>query len=344
MNNMKVNENLSKAEFCKLNIMMFNSHLPSIIYAASQAGIFDFLSKGKYTVDEMAKEMSYDKNVLQYLLDVLVLTDLVCIDKELYFASEEAKVYLTSFSALSQQSTIKSFVNEKSLFSKLPQVLKKDIPEFNYKMWISKEAIISMEQQSKAGMIQNITEFVKDIPQFKNAVKMSDLAGSSGYYALALMQENPNLVADVYDLKETCTIAKEIKQNEPNFNRINYIPCNLYTSDSFGEDYDLVFCSNFLYEFPVNGKLEEILEKVNKSMKQGGLFVSNHLTRGSNKSDLLLAIKQLITIMFGYPTHILDKEIISDALRKTGFGDIKITIDEKTGFPYMLLSAVKIKS
>ncbi|MEA3505514.1 MAG: methyltransferase type 12, partial [Bacteroidota bacterium] len=66
-------------------------------------------------------------------------------------------------------------------------------------MWSTEESIKDVEQGSKAGAIQNVVNFVKEIPEFKQAKKMCDFAGNSGYYSFSFLNENKNLYASVYD-------------------------------------------------------------------------------------------------------------------------------------------------
>ena len=84
-------------------------------------------------------------------------------------------------------------------------------------MWSNEEAISEIEQGSKAGAIQNIVAFAKEIPEFKKARKMCDFAGNSSYYAYALLKENRELHAHVYDLKDVCRITTKIKKEEVDF-------------------------------------------------------------------------------------------------------------------------------
>ncbi len=344
------------SHYSKLNNLLYISYVPKVINAAIEIKLFEALSKNDFsltylpsdfTLDAIATNLGTEEKVAEALLNVLEKISLVSITNNTYSLTVLAEEYLVQSSEACQINAIQQFNGSSGPFDYIVQALKGEMPEFDGKMWDTKEASINMEQGMKAGGLQGVLKFVKSLPEFASCTKMCDLAGNVGYFSYAFLNENKDLKAHVYDLPEVCENAKELKQNEPDFNRVTYHGFNMKKGDDFGEGYDLFFISHFLYEYGSKGELVDFLKRVNQSMKPGGIFVSNHLCdKAMNKeTELTLALVELQTRIMGYPTHQLPERLLKKALTKAGFGDFKIQQpDGIYAFPTLLLSARKINN
>jgi len=334
-----------KTAYSEINNLLYSSYLPNIINSAIDVGVFDSLSKRALSCVNLSEELRTSKKVTESLLNVLLAIDFLEKKDDQYSLTGLTDEYLTQASEVNQLGAVKSYTVKGGPFNNLTQALQGDIPEFNQYMWSSEASIKGIEQGAKAGAIQNVVNFVKEIPEFKNAKKMCDFAGNSGYYSFALLNENCKLYAHVYDLEVVCETAKKIKTNEPDFNRITYHAFDVRAGDDLGSGYDLFFSSHYLYEFGATNCLIDLLKKVNRSMKLGGLFISNHIAgKVSGDHRLTLAIVELMTCSMGYPTHCLPEKVLKNALSEAGFGKFKVKApDERLAYPTMLLSAIKIK-
>ncbi len=341
------------SHFSKLNNLLYISYVPKVINAAIEIKLFEALSKNDYSLTYSSNDVSLDaivtklgteKNVTEALLNVLEKIGLVTIENNTYSLTVLAEEYIVESSEACQLNAIQQFNGSNGPFDYIIQALKGEMPEFDGKMWNTKEASINMEQGMKAGGLQGVVSFVKSIPEFASCTKMCDLAGNVGYFSYAFLNENPNLKAHVYDLSEVCENAKELKQNEHSFSRVSYHDFDMNEHDGFGEGYDLFFVSHYLYEYGAKGELVDFLKRINKSMKSGGFFISNHICdiATDKESELTLALVELHTRILGYPTHQLPESVLKEALTEAGFDDFKVQqSDGSYAFPTMILSAVK---
>lgn len=335
-----------QAPYSKLNNLLYVSYIPKVINAAIEIGLFEILALKGFSLNEITEKLGISNTVTKALLNVLEKIELVTKANGTYRLTMLAKEYLLKNSQVNQLHGVKQFSGSNGPFSYLLQALKGEVPEFDDKMWSSKEASINMEQGIKAGGLQSVLSFVKSIPDFDSCTNMCDFAGNVGYFSYAFLQENSKLNAHVYDLPEVCQNAKELKCNEKDFNRVTYHAFDMKKGDSFGEGYDLFFISHYLYEFGANGVLVDFLKKVNKAMKLGGVFVSNHISDQfiNKESELTLTLIELQTRIFGYPTHQLPEDTLKAALSEAGFGEFRI---KQPGGDYafstLLLSVKKIK-
>jgi len=339
--------------FSKINNLLYVSYLPKVINAAIEVKLFEVLSEkglsltiseNDFTLDNIVDRLGTKKPVTEAILNVLIKIALVSKENGIYGLTPLAEDYLITSSDANQLAAVQQFSGSNGSFDFLLQALKGEIPEFDGKMWTSKEASIAMEQMMKAGGLQSVVSFVKTIPEFASCTKMCDFAGNIGYFSYAFLQENPTLKSHVYDLEVVCQNAKELKQNEKDFDRVTYHAFDMKKGDSFGEGYDFFFTSHFLYEFGARGELVDFFKKVNNAMKPGGLFVSNHICDKTidKENELTLAMVELQTRAMGYPTHQLSEATLKEALTEAGFGDFSVQQpDGNYAFPTLLLAARK---
>ena len=332
--------------YSQINNLLYKSYLPKIINSAIETGLFDAVSGKSLSLEEVAKELNINVHVTDALLRVLVAIDFMKKQDSCYSLTTLSEEYLVERSIVNQLRAVKMFSGGTGPFDDLTQALRGNIKPFDNKMWMSEQTVLAMEQGAKAGEIQAVVSFVKGIPGFGEAAKMCDFAGSTGYYSFALLQENAGLHSHVYDLPEICALAKELKHEEENFNRITYHDFDSAGAGSFGSCYDVFFISRFLYECRADRSLLTFLKKVNNSMKPGGLFISSHISSScaNKESCLTLAIAELMTRSKGYPTYMLPVETLKEALNGAGFGEFTTPQpDEDIAFPVQLLSAKKVK-
>ena len=322
------------------------SYLPKVINAAADINLFETLSGNSLTLESVVEKLDTKKPVTEALLNVLTEIGLISEENGQYYLTGLSEEYLVKTSESNQLHEIKRFSGSNGPFDFLTRALKGEMPEFDGKMWSSKEMALGMEQGMKAGGLQSVVSFVKSIPDFYSCTKMCDFAGNIGYFSYAFLQENPRLFAHVYDLPVVCQNARELKQTEKDFNRVTYHDFDMKKDESFGDGYDFFFISHFLYEYAANGSMDKFLKKVNTSMKPGGIIVSNHICDKAidKEGSLTLSLVELQTRILGYPTHKLPEATLKEMLTQAGFGDFHVKQpDGSYAFPTLLLSAKKIK-
>ncbi|NCB08362.1 MAG: hypothetical protein EOM73_09385 [Bacteroidia bacterium] len=333
-----------KTPYAKINNLLYMSYLPKVINAAAEINLFETLFGNSLSLESVVEKLNTKKPVTEALLNVLTEIGLISEKNGLYCLTGLSEEYFVKTSEANQLHDIKRFSGSNGPFDFLPQALKGKMPEFDGKMWSSKEMALGMEQGMKAGGLQSVVSFVKGIPGFSSCTKMCDLAGNIGYFSYAFLQENPGLFAHVYDLPVVCQNARELKQNEKDFNRVTYHNFDMKKDESFGDGYDFFFISHFLYEYAANGTLGEFLKKVNMAMKPDGIIVSNHICDKAIDKDvsLTLSLVELQTRILGYPTHKLPEATLKEMLTQAGFGDFHAKQpDGNYAFPTLLLSARK---
>ncbi len=316
----------TRSSFNKLNNFLELRQIPLIIKSAIEVNFFEILDKGNKTLIEIVNKAKTDELISKYLLEVLVCIDLVVKKDDYYSLSLDAKEFLCENSPNNQIFRFKGLEDNLSMYKNLTAKLKnEEINQDSKKKWSSKEIMQLMRQSSKTGGIQDIYNFTSTISNFSKMEKMADLGGNSGYYSLAFLAVNKNLKAHIFDTKEVCKEAEIFNKDDENKDRLFFHSQDLDENFDFGKDYDLVFASHFLYGKNINNKLEETFKLINKSLKMGGVFISNHY--GDNlakEAQIYLALINLRSSLFGLKSHQINKDRLENALRKAGFGNFRL--------------------
>ena len=333
-----------QTSYSTLNNLLYLSYLPKVINAALEVQLFEILSKKTASLDEIVLQAGTKKSVTESVLRVLVKIGLMIEENGSFKLTDLSRDYLVQASDANQLTAVQKVNGSSGPYDNLSAALKGEAPEFDGKMWTSKQASVNMEQGMKAGGLQSVVSFVKTIPEFDSCTKMCDFAGNVGYFSYAFLQNNPHLESHVYDLPEVCANARELKQNEKDFNRVTYHDFDMKKGDSFGDGYDLFFTSHFLYELGAKGELTRFFKKVNKAMKPGGILISNHMCHKATdkETQITLALVELQTRAMGYPTHQLPESTLKQALTDAGFKEFTVKQpDGRYAFPTLLLAARK---
>ncbi len=326
--------------------ILYQSYTPKVLNAAIEIGVFEVLANSHLTLAAISDALQTDSHITEGILDVLITVDLIEKKNDVYRLTLVSKDYLLKDAPASQLGAIQRYSGSAGPFDRLVEIVKTGSYNFDFGIWSTKESISGLEQFNRGGIIQAVLTFVRSTPEFENCSNMCDFAGSSGYFSYAFLHANPNLRSHVYDLPKVCVLAKEMKREEEDFDRVTYHGIDINADESFGGDYDFFFSSQFLYEFNYKNTLGAFFRRVNASMKPGGLLVSNHVAPSENRREQLnVCLLELMTRVMGYPTHQLPEEDLKEALSEAGFGRFRTeVISDVTATPYLLLSAVKLRN
>lgn len=321
-------------------------YLPAIVNGAQQAGIFEALKKESAHANTLAQKLNADPGILSAVLEVLVSVELLACDKDCrYHLSRSARHFLLASSPAAQIREIQSFCIQPGPFDNLPGRLKNGAPQLDPAIFASKQALADLEQRARGGQIQEVVDFICANPRFASFTLMCDFAGSSGYYSRELLNKNPNLRSRIYDMPEVAALAGQTADDRPPRDRMEFVGADMEACPDFGQGYDLFFVSHFLYHWAAAGYLPRFFKKVNRAMRPGGIFVSNHLGDAAKGQDhTTQSIIELLARTQGYPTLTLDESTLKQALSLAGFSEFSIRpAKDGTHLNNTLLSAKKTK-
>jgi predicted O-methyltransferase YrrM len=305
-----------------------------------ELGLFDSLAAEPADAKELAKRMGTVENLTEALADVLAALNLLKKEATTYSLSDAAKTFLVSTSGAHQESTIKSNLAFGQLFENIPALLRKGASKPEQAMWHGADAMKQIGKTSFGGSLQNAVEFIAGLPEFPNFRHVCDLAGSHGFYAMALLDKNPRLQGTICDLPEVAKTAKELIADMGYADRMDTMGVDLETTDTFGQGYDLIFTSHMLYGW--KDRLEGFFSRVYDALEPGGVFISNHCAIPRNgEEEVSVVMLELMTRLVGYPTHHLSEKELKGALSSCGFGNFTVRQPEKSLQHHTLILAAR---
>ena len=275
----------------------------TVLEAALNLGIFAFLAaQGPCNREKIGEGCSIQGVLLRPFLSCLVDMELVHLDNEQYRNSKIAEDFLLVGSPLYQGEWLRN-IKQSSHWSDLATALQRmeeKKPATGTGDGPSASFIDALSQRALRGELQAVVEKIVAWQGFSSAVKMLDIGGGHGLYAIALCQKNPGLHATVLDKK---SVLKVTARNIENFcmqDKITLMEGDV-CAGNYGNGYDIVLISHLLYKFRKN--LEPIFAKVRECLNPGGLLVTNHWFCASGCTPEKNSVTELAKSLqsFGHP-------------------------------------------
>lgn len=246
-----------------------------VLAAALDVKLFDWLEqKETGTREEIIEALgingAFARSFLQALVDMKILT----VAEEQYANTELALNFLVCKSPFYQGDWLRQSTGASSYWNNLSLLLcQKEPQKDNFAAGPSADFIKSLGQRAIRGELQGVIKAVSGWRGFPAAERVLDLGGGHGLYAIALCQLNSALSGIVFDKPHVVGITKEFIAEYGLTGRLQ-AQAGDFCSDELDTGYDLVLMSHILYKFRKD--LPAVFSKVYKSLKPGGLLVSNH--------------------------------------------------------------------
>lgn len=132
-------------------------------------------------------------------------------------------------------------------------------------------------QEQQAISVPAVLSLLQMLPEVQRAERVLDLGGGPGLVAQALAREYPGLHATVFDWPPTAAVARQLVAEAGLQERVAAMGGDL-SRDSFGEGYDVIWCSSVVHFVP---DCLDLLRRVLGALRPGGLFISAHAERSA---------------------------------------------------------------
>jgi ubiquinone/menaquinone biosynthesis C-methylase UbiE len=306
-----------------------------------KSGIFEEFGNQSRNPEEIAQRLGFKSDITEALLNVYLSLELVEKNRQAYKLTPESQEYLLKASPLYQGEVLTMSGNHNDILKELPQKIRGESCESHpSKMWINAQLLTRMAKFALSGMVQQSTEFITSLNEFKTLKTMCDLGGNHGSFSMALIDKSPELKSDIIDLPQIKTDIEDYISSQNYENNISAIGLDLNKLETLDQTYDLALASNILQIWKAD--LGAVFAKINKILNPGGIFVSNHfLQTQDNDTNLPCSCHELFTRLRGYPSHFLSEDELKDALMQNGFADFQTKEYKYDSIPCLLLSAKK---
>jgi len=122
-----------------------------------------------------------------------------------------------------------------------------------------------------AGRAKNVAPAVAARLDLAGAKTVLDLGGGTGIYSIALVQQNPNVKAIVFDRPEVLKVAAEMTAAYGTSERVELVPGDMF-ADPLPTGCDVVLLSNILHDWDV-AECEALLKRAVGALAPGGRIV-----------------------------------------------------------------------
>ena len=266
---------LPKPEFdsSKFFILPYEILKWELLKTAIELNVFDLMNN-PMSSNQIAEKLSLHPANTMHMLDALVA--LKCLSKSdgKYKNTPQTEQFLVTGKDTSIGETL-LFMEKwvipvlngglKNLVKNGPPE-KKDLADPD--IW-EKGARVSVNH-SRCGRAQLVARLVSELPEFASFTKILDIGAGPGIIGIAVTAAHPSLKCIVFDQPAVCKVAGEVVIEYGMEDRIT-VKSGDYMKDDFGKDFDFVM-ANFTLNF-YHDRLNEIILKVLKSLKPGGLFM-----------------------------------------------------------------------
>ncbi len=170
---------------------------------------------------------------------------------------------------------------------------------------------------------------------FAQHVRMLDIGGNSGEFALQACRANPELQATVFDLPVVCDIGHDHLRTEPESARIHFVTGNA-RADDLPAGFDLITFKSMLHDWP-DEVVRTLLYKACNALEPGGKLLI--FERGPFETgEAGLSYSNIPILLFAHTLRSPDLYI--ECLEENDFHQIRVQwIDLE--MPFFIVTGVK---
>lgn len=221
----------------------------SVLITAQHLGLFEALSGGARSCEELAMQLDLDSRNLNLLLRALVGMDLLSLEGEDRFALHGlAAEFLAPGAEFYMGDIIEHGHSLMKKWVRMDEVVRtgKPIPRETSGGRSPRELrafIMGMQNISKLS-----AEEVADALDLRGVERILDLGGGPGTYLYSMLHRLPEASGAVLDLPEVVEIAQEQAEVEGVADRVDLISGDMHTTH-IGGPWDLIFIGNIIHSW-----------------------------------------------------------------------------------------------
>jgi 2-polyprenyl-3-methyl-5-hydroxy-6-metoxy-1,4-benzoquinol methylase len=243
-----------------------------VLFSVNELGVFDLLAAGSRTLDELADGIPADRGALERLLNAAVAIGLLDLVEGRYENGPLADRVLVSDRPGYLGSWMRLMSRWMKAWTHLTESVRTGRPAQDPWLHLGKDPeytrdfIMGMHDYAQLRGSE-IVEYL----DFGGGLRLLDLGGGPGTYAIQFAKRWPDLRVTVFDLPDVVRIASENSSAAGVDGQVSTVAGN-YHEEEVGADYDVVFISDVLHqEDPETCRL--ILKKAHRALKPGGRLV-----------------------------------------------------------------------
>jgi ubiquinone/menaquinone biosynthesis C-methylase UbiE len=323
-------------------IEMANAFCSSqILFASSDLGVFEFLSKSPgSTVEEIVAGCDLTPRGGRLLLDACVAVGLLAKQAGRYCNSEQAERFLVPGSPTDLSGAIRYNRDVYQSWGKLPDFVRSGRPVERPEAHLGGDAdrtrdfVLAMH-----GRALGIGRAVVSRLKLEGRRRLLDLGGGGGTYSALIARRYPEIACTVIDLPGVLAVAEGLLAEQGVCDRVQTVSGDLHTIE-LPEGHDAAILFGVLHQEPADA-IAELLKRTYEALAPGGiLYVMDMMTdasRAAPEFSALFAINMALTTHHGW---VFSDEQLRTWLAAAGFRGITVSPLEPP-MPHWLVEAHK---
>jgi hypothetical protein len=285
------------------------------LHAGVNLDLFTHLCESPTTAAELAERLDLDERGLAMLLDALSALELLEKKHRVYRATPFAAEFLSANSPSYLGHIIQHHHHLVESWSRLDKVVRSGMPS---RRSISHGSNERERESFLLGMFNLamllVPKLVKQI-DLSGRMRLLDLGGGPGTYAIHFCLENPSLRATVYDLPTTRSIAEKTIAQFGLQERVSFTAGDFLEDPLFGL-YDVAWLSHVLHGEGEAG-CARILKKSVEHLESGGMLLVQEFVLEDSRDRPLFPALFSLNMLLGTPRGKAYSERELKALLKT---------------------------
>jgi precorrin-6B methylase 2 len=250
-----------------------------VIVTALDTGLFESTIMPK-TAKAIAEELgSYHPLMVEMFCDALAEMGLLTKQEDKYVNSNLASTYLCQKSSHYMENTLQNLKKSVDRWATLPSILKNGPIMQKRDDLFGANWLRGIAEWAEIGSVAQTLKVVKDHVNVQRWMRLIDLGGGHGLYAIGFTALNPRLRAYVYDLPRVAPVTKEYIE-EYGADQVQILSGD-FTKDDIGKGYDAVFSS-----FNPSCNEPEMIQKIVQALSPGGDLILRRFKDSSREGAL----------------------------------------------------------
>ena len=313
-----------ESNFGELSNIFFSIVSSRLLITAIYLKVFDCLEEA-VSAAEVSKRLATDPANTTHMLDGLCALGLIDKNNKKYRNKKIAyELLITGKPAYLGDWFLQTDKDFKPYLDMLPEIISSGPeaiarPDHMNSAENCEKFTASHAASSFAGVARDIARHVSSLPSFKNCRKMLDIGGGPGVNAMAVVRENENLEATVFDRPDIVHMADRYIQEYGFSDRVKTLGGD-YLKDPVGSEYDMIMITDSLYY--TDPEIDTVLHKCREALKPGGFFVGIHCVLTDERtrpSNMVIGMLPETVMNSG---SLPDKGFLIKALERCGFTNI----------------------
>jgi len=258
--------------------------LARLIMVGTKVGVFDAVSEGAATPDEVASRCGTSVVGMEKLLFALAGAGYLRASDGGYALTPVSRKWLLRDSPNSVADKLLFQFLEWDLMERAEDYVRTGQPLELHDSDLGVEGWDLYQRGMRAMANAFAGEAVKRMPVPRGARRMLDIGGSHGYYSVALCRRHDGLRSEVLDLPEAVETAAPLLSAEGMGDRVVHRAGDALTSELERDAYDLVLVAQLVHHFSEEQN-RELAARVAEALAPGGVFAVLDAFRSRTAKD-----------------------------------------------------------